>query len=227
MIPKHLHLLFYDFSTIYYAFSKFTKIWIEIQTKYYVGVPDSCKKVPRNLKDFTKWPLAGVGDRGGSGGPFSGAGDRRRRGGIGGKARGRRGQPSSGLVWGQGGWRRARRGGGRLTAVTGGGDGVPMASGRQARVEEHRWGVRKLDAGSVWEEEGRRGRLHGAGPAAGHGDDGGGAPAGLAVGRGSTSFSAASESRSQGRLEPRRVGEGYSTMGWGGGHAGGRCAGVR
>ena len=37
---------------------------------------------PRNLA------LAGVGDRGGGGGPFSGASDRRRRGGCWGKARG-------------------------------------------------------------------------------------------------------------------------------------------
>ena len=43
---------------------------------------------------------------------------------------------------------------------------VPVADSGRARAEEHRWGVRKLVAGSVWEEEGRRGRLHGAGLAA-------------------------------------------------------------
>ena len=47
-----------------------------------------CKQAPGNLKDITKWPLAGVGDRGGDGGPFSGAGDRRRRGGRWGKLEG-------------------------------------------------------------------------------------------------------------------------------------------
>ena len=43
---------------------------------------------------------------------------------------------------------------------------VPVVDSGRARAEEHRWGVRKLVAGSVWEEEGRRGRLHGAGLAA-------------------------------------------------------------
>jgi len=43
---------------------------------------------------------------------------------------------------------------------------VPAADSGRARAEEHRWGVRKLVAGSVWEEECRRGRLHGVGLAA-------------------------------------------------------------
>ena len=45
-------------------------------------------------------------------------------------------------------------------------DEDPAADSGRARAEEHRWGVRKLVAGSVWEEKGRRGRLHGAGLAA-------------------------------------------------------------
>ena len=46
------------------------------------------------------------------------------------------------------------------TTASRGGE-VPVADSGRARAEEHRWGVRKLVAGSVWEEEGRRGRLHG------------------------------------------------------------------
>ena len=89
--------------------------------------------------------------------PDSGAYGGRRRGGIGGGARGGREGPRGGL-----GWARDGRSGG-LVAL---GDGE--------RVEEHRWGSRKLAGGSFGREEGwRKGFRGGLGGGGANGGGGG------------------------------------------------------
>ena len=101
-------------------------------------------------------------------------GAHRGRGESGGKASRRREEPKGGLGWTRDGWRRRLRGAGAPAAAFGGGGGGPVVRGGGERVGEHRWRPRKLAAGVVGHEGGRRRGLRGElGGGGGHGGGGG------------------------------------------------------
>ena len=85
-------------------------------------------------------------------------------------ARGEREEPRGGLGWGWGGQNGRRRGEQRPAVAVSGGSDRSAVVGDGERVGEYRWRARKLAAGSVGREEGRKRWLRGSlGYGGGHG----------------------------------------------------------
>ena len=114
-IPEQLSLHFSDFSTIFKRIYKFTRKIRKHKNTDCKGTPGIFTKPPRNLKLFASRSLAGVGDRGGGGGPFPGEEKARRRRGWRPGVRAHRALPVGGCC-GRRGWpeqgRRRRTGSG-------------------------------------------------------------------------------------------------------------------
>jgi len=148
---------------------------------------------------FSPWVLGGTESRGGPDGAVSGEVRPRRRGGIGGGARERREEPRDGLGWGWGG-RSGRCHGEQRPAVAGsGGGGGPAGLSGGEWVGEHRWRARKVAAGVVGHEKGRRRELRRSlGGGGGHGGGGGRSRLKGACGAGLSSSGGVKEGR--GRL---------------------------
>jgi len=149
-IPEHLDLHFSDFSTILYGIYKFAVFENKRKRK------GNLASRPLDFYFFSPWvPGRGL-KQGRQWRPDSDAYGGRRRGGIGGGARGGREGPRGGLGWARDGRSGRLRGEQRPAAADGGGGGGLVAVGDGERVEEHRWGSRKLAGGSFGREEGWR-----------------------------------------------------------------------
>ena len=99
-------------------------------------------------------------------------GAHRGRGESGGKASRRREEPKGGLGWARDGREGLLRGEQRPAAAFGGSGGGPMARGGVEQVGKYQWRARKVAAGVVGHEEGRRSELRGS--LGGGGANGGG-----------------------------------------------------